>query len=321
MTKKALISGVNGQDGIFLSQLLLDLGLEVYGFGIQKTPSRYLHKTLKYFQCDLRDTTKVLDRCDKFEIDLFFNLAGISSVVESFDYPEITREINFLAPLRIVEGFLSSNQNTRRFFQASSSEMFGFVEEEPQTENTPLNPLSPYAQSKAEMHVACEKIRNQGRFVTCAILYNHESTNRPDNYLTKKIAKSVAELYLGKRFSIELGNLNAQRDWGYAGDYMQAVRLMMEFGVPETFIVATGVSHSVLDMVKVALASVDLIDSLDTFVKVDKSLFRPQEAMRLVGDPTKAHQLLNWKHTKSFDDLINELVHFEIKNSHAKDRS
>lgn len=313
MPNSVLISGINGQDGIFLSRELINHGFEVYGIGTRAKPSPFLDKRVKYIQCDIRDTNKVFEVCEKYYIHSFFNLAAVSSVSQSFDEVELTREINFLAPVRILERFSHSDSKVKRFFQASSSEMFGDSKKEPQDEETSFNPLSPYAEWKAEMHIACESRRSDGYFATCAILYNHESIYRPINYLSKKIARSVAELYFDKSVTLKLGNIHSERDWGFAGDYMFAVRKMMSLDSPETLVIATGKCHSVIDMVSAALNAVDLIKYMDEFVVVDETLFRPREANRLVGNPNKAYTLLDWTPAMSFDAMIKGLVLFEIE--------
>lgn len=313
MSKKAIISGINGQDGIFLSKILTAYGYEVFGLSSQDSPSLHLDSIIRYIPCDIRNTSKVLDICDEFAIEYFFNLAALSSVVQSFEHEELTKEVNFIAPKMIIEGFFSMQNEERRFFQASSSEMFGLAHTEPQNENTPLNPLSPYANWKAEMHSYCEALRAKGNFISCAIMYNHESIYRPRKFLSKKVAQSVAARYLNLEYKLTLGNVDSQRDWGFAGDYMEAAFRMMKFDTPETFVIATGKCRSVLDMVKVALDSVDLGSSIENFFAIDLELFRPREAMRLVGDPTKAQDLLAWRPRKSFNSMISEMVQFEIE--------
>lgn len=313
MGNRAVITGVNGQDGILLSSLLIQQGVDVVGLGTQQVSSKYLDCRVKYVNCDIRNTEEVLKICNQFDVDLFFNLAGISSVMRSFHEPELVKEINFEAPKRILNKYFSVNSESRRFFQASSSEMFGECPKEPQDEATPLNPLSPYAESKTEMHIECNLVRERGFYVASAIMYNHESIFRPQNYLSKKIVRSVAELYFFGQGQIHLGNLSAERDWGYAGDYMNAVSQMMQLDEPENLVLATGQCHSVIGMVTCALDSVGLRNKADGFVKTDKSLLRPKEANRLVGNPDLAEKLLGWRAEKSFQQLIAEMVQYEIE--------
>lgn len=314
MEKNVLITGINGQDGILLSRQLLKRHFQVFGLSYQNSPSPHLDRKVRYVSCDIRNVRKILDFCDSNKIEWVFNLAGISSVAKSFEEPELTREINFLAPRQLLRGFLSKGGDKKRFFQASSSEMFGNSSIEPQDERTPLNPVSPYAQSKSEMFTECLIQRELGHFVATAIMYNHESYLRPSYFLTKKIAIAVAQLYLNQSKSIALGNLEAERDWGYAGDHIAAAWMMLESAQPETFVIATGESHTVLDMVTFALESVGLVESLPSFIEIDPRLFRPQEVRKLVGNPTKARNLLGWQAKTSLSQLISEMVRYEIES-------
>jgi len=311
--KRAMISGINGQDGVFLSEQLLQHDVEVYGFGPQPTLAKHISERVYYFQGDLRNTNFILKKCDDYNIDIFFNLASLSSVADSFHEPNLTREINYFAPKKILDGFLSSNSNERKFFQASSSEMFGNTSIEPQDEHTPFNPLSPYAKWKAEMHAECEVARSKGLFVASGIMYNHESKFRPPGYLSKKVAKSVAELFVKNSGKLKLGNINAQRDWGFAGDYVNAICKIMDSTEPQTYVIATGKCHSVLDMVRVALRAVNLEGLEENFVILDSSLLRPAEPTKLVGNPSKANRLLGWTPTKNFSEFISDMVYYEIE--------
>lgn len=321
MEKKVLITGINGQDGILLSRQLLKKDFKVFGLSYQNSPSPHLDQRVRYLSCDIRKVGKILDFCDSNNIEWVFNLASISSVARSFQEPELTREINFLAPSQLLCGFISRGDDKRRFFQASSSEMFGNSSIEPQDESTPLNPVSPYAHSKSEMFAECLTQRELGHFVASAIMYNHESYLRPSYFLTKKIAIAVAELYLNKRKSITLGNLEAERDWGYAGDHIAAAWMMLDTAQPETFVIATGKSHTVLDIVTFALESVGLGEFLPNFIEVDPTLFRPQEVRKLVGNPTKAQNLLGWQAKTSLSQLIADMVRYEIDYSISKSNS
>lgn len=314
MPLKVLISGINGQDGIFLSKQIIDKGIEVHGIGNQPLASRLLDKRVKYQFCDIRDTDKVIRICNDEKINYFYNLAGVSSVSKSFLEPELTREVNFLAPKRILQNFFSSRIKLRKFYQASSSEMFGNAAIEPQDENTALNPLSPYAESKAEIFSECLRLKNAGYFVTNSIMYNHESHLRPVDFLSRKVARAVAELLISGSSVLPLGNLESERDWGFAGDHISSAWMMMELDSPQDFVIATGKSHSVIDMVRLALRAVGLEGREFELVTVDPSLFRPREASRLVGNPEKAGRLLGWRPRINLAQLMSYMVNHEIKN-------
>lgn len=314
MPIKVLISGVNGQDGILLSEQVINKDVEVFGIGYQQSASPFLDKKVHYSSCDIRDVDKVISICNKENIDYFFNLASVSSVSRSFLEPELTREVNFLAPKEIIKRYFSGGMKNRKFFQASSSEMFGNAAVAPQDEATALNPLSPYAESKAEMFIECMRIKDDGNFVANSIMYNHESHLRPDNFLSKKVAKAVAEFFVKGSSVLTLGNLGSERDWGYAGDHISSAWMMMDLESPEEFVIATGKSHSVLDMVKLALQSVELDGMEFELIKVDPSLLRPREAASLVGNSAKAERLLGWKPKTDLLQLMEYMVNFEIEN-------
>lgn len=311
--KRALITGVNGQDGIFLSELLLKNDYVVVGIGNQRLRSEFLNDDVIYKKCDIRDTDKIIDICDHYRIYEFYNLAAVSSVSQSFNEPLLTEQVNFQAPSRILEDFFSSPKfsDRRRFFQASSSEMFGLTATEPQNEEVPFNPVSPYAKWKTEMHYRCELMRDSGHYVTSAVMYNHESHFRPESFLSKKVTRTAALISLGMADELKLGNPHAERDWGFAGDHISAAWMMMEKDFPSSYVIATGKCKSVMDMVNLAFKAAGVSGDYLDYVKFDDSLLRPKEVNRLVGDYSKAKKELGWSPSKTFEELIESMVSYE----------
>lgn len=314
LTKVALITGINGQDGFFLSKILINEGYRVIGIGTKTHPSLYLDKRIYYEICDIRDIDKVVNLCMKYEVFEFYNLAGISSVAESFRNPEVTKAVNFDAPSKILLSLYSIPKLAQKikFFQASSSEMFGITAIEPQNEETPLAPVSPYGHWKAEMHQVCCDYAKKGFFVSSAIMYNHESFLRPSTFITRKVSRTVSEISLNLKTKLVLGNLNAERDWGFAGDFAQAIRLIMRQDFPEFFVLATGKTHSVLELVKIAFREVDMEGRELDFLEVNSDLFRPQEINRLVGSYARIKQKLGWMPTVEFEAIVRSMVQFDL---------
>lgn len=314
MDKIALITGINGQDGIFLSDLLLRHNYRVIGIGTSTKKTHHLSESVSYIQCDIRDTEKVTRICSEYQIVELYNLAGLSSVARSFLEPDLTYEINTRAILDILSSILASSKlRNIRCFQSSSSEMFGLSNSESQDERTPLNPVSPYARSKAETHVACKQLRDDGLFVTTGILFNHESYLRPLSFVTRKITHAVSEIALGNLDRLTVGNLDVERDWGFAGDFVRAVWLMMQSNEPEEFVVATGEVNSVRRLIQIAFDEAGLAGRESEFLDIDPGLFRPKEVLRLQGDPTKIRFALGWKPSISFEEMIREMVRYDTK--------
>lgn len=311
--KRALITGVNGQDGIFLSKLLLKNGYVVIGISSQEKPNNSLNSDVVYVHSDIRDTKKVIEICDQLEVNELYNLAAVSSVSQSFDEPLLTEEVNFQAPAQILEEFFRDTKvsEKRKFFQASSSEMFGLTATEPQNEEVPFNPVSPYAKWKTEMHYRCESMRSSGHFVTSAIMYNHESSFRPDSFLSKKVTKTAAQISLGLANELKLGNPHAERDWGFAEDHISAAWMMMTKEFPDYYVIATGKCYSVMYMVEVAFRAAGISGEILNYLKFDDSLLRPKEVNRLVGDSSKAYRELGWLPSTTFEQLIESMVSFE----------
>lgn len=312
---RSLIIGINGQDGIYLSQILHSFGHFVVGVGTSSKINKYVSSGVSYFQCDVRDTSKLLDLIIKNEVQDVYNLAAISSVHQSFLDPLITLEVNYNAVERLLKALYSSqsqNFDQLRFFQASSSEMFGATLTEPQNEDTIFNPVSPYAISKVKALECCRRYRADGFHVSSAIMYNHESVHRSTQYVTRKISNTVAAIACGKVNKLKIGNLHAQRDWGYAFDFMMAASLILQQSIPDDYIVATGVVHSVHDLISMAFEEVGLGGKENEFVEIDEGLLRPYEITRLIGDFSKARKVLGWQNTKTFGEVFRNMVRYDL---------
>ena len=311
---RALITGINGQDGIFLSKLLVSKGVSVLGIGTNPIPSPNLPKAVSYLQCDVRNTIFLRDICFDFLPDHIYNLAGISSVAQSFKEPQLTQEVNYLAVknlLEIVE--LLGKSKEVKFYQSSSSEMFGESRLPIQNEESPLAPISPYAESKVLAHEACRQSRKNGLFVASGILYNHESIYRSTNFVSRRITSQVAKIATGEISSLIIGNLEAKRDWGFAGDYVDAIWLMMNQKRADEFVVATGKAHSVKELVDCALSEIYGSYTFEEIVKVDSELFRPKDISCLIGDSRKAQNELGWRATTTFEEMIKSMVRSDIE--------
>lgn len=315
---KSLILGVNGQDGILLSTLLVAQGQEVYGVGVQGQRSIFLNDSVNYMRANICETAKIVELISRVQIEQVYNLAGISSVAESFLNPDKSFEVNFHAVERILHSLFVDSKNRTRFFQASSSEMFGKVEVEPQDENSPFNPQSPYAEAKLRSHLLCSKFREDGYFVSCGILFNHESIYRPSHFVSRKITSSVARIGLGIQSFLTLGNLDVSRDWGSARDYVRAMQKIIEYDFPEDFVIATGLAHTVEDLAMAALKRIGLENRFEELIKIDETLKRPAEIQKTLGNPDKIMHSLGWRAETKFVDLINEMVDYDltlVKNS------
>jgi GDPmannose 4,6-dehydratase len=308
MSDRVLLLGVNGQDGILLSSLLGKKGSHIYGIGKDKKPSIELHEKVNYFSIDIRKTEHLLEFINHYEVNAIYNLAGISSVAYSFSNPVETFEINTFAVKRLLEGLRANFKSGLRFYQASSSEMFGISETSMQDELTPFNPVSPYAESKVETHLNCRAMREEGFFVSAGILFNHESIYRPESFVTRKITSGLARVSLGLQSSLTLGNLAAERDWGFAGDYVNAMYSIINHEKPDEFVVATGVKHSIQDIIDVSISTLGLDNSVYEMIKLDKSLSRPKDVKCLVGNARKCRSELGWSPKKSFEGLISEMA-------------
>lgn len=315
--RKALITGITGQDGSYLAEYLLDLGVDVYGLHRRTSlPNvqniKHILDKITLCEGDLTDLSSLISIIDRVEPDCIYNLASQSFVPTSWTQPAFTSRVTGLGALNVFEAARIVNKQIR-IYQASSSEMFGTSNLQFQDENTPLNPNSPYGSAKVFAHNTAKNYREAyGMFISCGILFNHESERRGEQFVTKKIAKSVAEIVKGVRDKLPLGNLQAQRDWGFAGDYIQVMVKMLEHENPDVFVVGTGEINSVLDFVNIAFDRVNL--PWQDFVVTDPSLLRLAEIQTLCANPQKAEKRLGWKPKTTFEQLVNRMVDFEINN-------
>ena len=315
--KRALILGISGQDGYYLAKFLLNNSYQILGTtrNLQTIPeetSLLISKNCEILSLDIRNTHELKKVITNFNPDEIYNLSGVSSVAYSFNNKEETLETNTYAVIRLLE-YLKSNHSTIRFYQASSSEMYGRAMSSPQDELTPLNPVSPYGTSKALTHNACQRFRADGMFIACGILYNHESPLRPINFVTRKISQSVARIRLGIAESFNLGALDARRDWGFAGDYVKAMWKMLQIDTPDNFVIASGETHSVLNFVETSLKLCGLTEKPEKYLITDGSLLRPTDIAETKGNPEKANQLLDWHATVTFENLVRMMVRHDLE--------
>lgn len=336
MQKVALITGVTGQDGSYLAEFLLNKGYIVHGikrrsssFNTARIDHLYRDPHLegvRFFlhHGDLTDSTNLIRIIQQTQPDEIYNLAAQSHVAVSFELPEYTADVDAIGTLRILEAIrILGLQNKTRFYQASSSELYGLVQEVPQKETTPFYPRSPYAVAKMYAYWITINYREAYGLYACnGILFNHESPNRGENFVTRKITRALARIKLGLQDRLYLGNLDAKRDWGHAKDYIEMQWLMLQQDIPEDFVIATGVQFSVREFVDLAASKLNMTirwegfgleekgyDSLGKcIVSVDPRYFRPSEVETLLGDSTKARTKLGWVPKISFDQLVTEMV-------------
>ena len=340
--KTALIFGVTGQDGAYLSEFLLKKGYIVHGvkrrassLNTERIDHLYQDPHIpgtRFFlhYGDLSDSTSISNLISNIDPDEIYNLAAQSDVRTSFDLPEYTGDVTGLGTLRILEAIRQLDKTKKvRFYQASTSELFGLVQEIPQTEKTPFYPRSPYAVAKLYAHWITINYREAyGMYACCGILFNHESPRRGETFVTRKITRAVARITTGKQNTLYLGNLDSMRDWGYAGDYVEAMWSMLQQDKPEDFVIASNENHSVREFVELAFkeAGVDIIwqgQGLDetgvdaatgqTLVKIDPRYFRPSEVDFLLGSAKKAADKLGWKLKTTFPDLVKLMVASDLK--------
>ena len=315
MAKRALITGITGQDGSYLAELLLEKGYEVFGVVRRLSAPNdwridHLRDRITICQGDLLDQLSIIRLLDQHRPDEFYNLAAMSFVPASWDTPLLTGEFNSQGVTRVLDAIRTVNPKVR-FYQASSSEMFGKVREIPQTEETPFYPRSPYGVSKVFGHYITVNYRESyDLFAVSGILFNHESPRRGLEFVTRKVSDGVARIKLGLADSLSLGNLDAQRDWGFAGDYVNAMWLMLQQSKPDDFVSATGVSHSVRELVEIAFARVGL--DWQKYVKTDPKFLRPAEVDHLIGNPAKARRLLGWQQHVEFKQLVEMMVDADL---------
>ena len=332
--KRAFITGITGQDGSYLAEYLLKKGYEVWGL-MRRTsldPLMRIHtfadnRTLKLRYGNLRDTSSLQRALAEAKPDEVYNLAALSDVGISFKCPEETMEVNYYGVSRLILEAVKVNPRVR-IYQASTSEMYGATPP-PQNENSPFEPLSPYAEAKTMAHNDFVKgYREQyGYFIVSGILFNHESPRRGEHFVTRKITVSLAKIKLGLQKSFSLGNLEARRDWGYAGDYIKAMHLMLQQKKAVDYVIATGISHSVRDFVEAACRELDIpltwkgkglnevgvTTGNKTIVRISKEFYRPREVRALCGDATKARKELGWKPDVDFDGLVNMMARADLE--------
>lgn len=324
--KRALITGITGQDGSYLAELLLEKGYEVHGIvrrASTETFERINHLTGKIHlhQADLLDQLSLIDVMKVAKPDEVYNLAAQSFVPTSWKQPVLTGEFTAIGVTRMLEAIKLINKDGIRFYQASSSEMYGKVQAVPQKEDTPFYPRSPYGVAKLYGHWITINYRESYNMFCCSgILFNHESERRGKEFVTRKVTDGVARIKLGLAKELKLGNLDAKRDWGFAGDYVRAMWLMLQQDKPDDFVIATGETHTVEKLVDLAFKAVDL--DWKKYVKTDPALVRPAEVDLLIGDPAYAKQKLGWKPEVTFEQLVDRMVKADLarlKNSATPD--
>lgn len=313
MSKSAIITGITGQDGAYLAKLLLDKGYEVYGFMPRRSSSmlwrlQYLgiDKDVQIINGDLLDLASIIRAINKANPSEIYNLAAQSFVATSWEQPILTAQTTGLGVLNVLEGIRLTNQSIR-FYQASTSELFGLIQEEKQSEKTPFYPRSPYAVAKLFGHWTTVNYRESFNLYACSgILFNHESPLRGIEFVTRKVTDAVARIKLGKQKELRLGNIDAKRDWGFAGDYVEAMWLMLQQTNPEDFVIATGRTTTVRDMCDIAFKHVGL--AYNDYVVIDPKFYRPAEVDVLLGNPAKAKEKLGWEAKTSLEELIHMMV-------------
>jgi GDPmannose 4,6-dehydratase len=313
--KRALITGVTGQDGSYLAEFLLAKGYEVYGMVRRASTENFeriepFRDRIRLVQADLLDPMSLITLLSDIRPHELYNLAAQSFVPTSWAQPVLTAEFDAIGVTRVLEAIRLVDQSIR-FYQASSSEMFGKVREVPQTELTPFHPRSPYGVAKVYAHYITVNYRESyGIFACSGILFNHESPRRGKEFVTRKVTDGVARIHLGLASELRLGNLEARRDWGFAGDYVEAMWMMLQQPEPDDYVIATGESHTVAELAEVAFRHVGL--EWREYVREDPSLKRPAEVDLLVGDASKARARLGWRPRLSFPELIGMMVDADV---------
>lgn len=315
MAKRALVTGITGQDGSYLAELLRDKGYEVHGLlrrSSQPVESRLgaLAGYVNIHHGDLTDSLSLREILGQVQPDEIYNLAAQSHVAWSFKTPESTFDITGAGCLRLLEAMRQTSPQSR-FYQASSSEMYGLIQESPQTERTPFHPRSPYGVAKVASFWATVNYREGYNLYTCnGILFNHESERRGEEFVTRKISLAVARIKAGLQKKLMLGNLDAKRDWGYAPEYVEAMWLMLQQDNPDDYVIATGETHTVQEFCEVAFAHVDL--DWQQYVEIDPAFLRPAEVSLLIGDASKARKELGWQPKTTFRELVTRMVDSDL---------
>ena len=328
--KKAIITGITGQDGAYLAKLLLDKGYKVYGAQRRNTGKSYwrldelgITNQIEFVDVDLMEPYNIERVLEKIEVDEFYNLAAQSFVALSFEQPQVTTLVNSLGVLNILEAIRHRFPQIR-FYQASTSEMFGKVQETPQTEKTPFYPRSPYGVAKTYSHHLTLNYRESFNLFACSgILFNHESRFRGEEFVTRKITKGIVE-YSKTGKPIELGNLNAKRDWGHAKDYVEAMWLMLQQDKPDDYVISTGITYSIREFIRMCLDYMDIpykeegheffdVRNNQIIIKTNPKFFRPAEVDLLVGNPHKAMNKLGWSPKHDINDLIRDMISGDLE--------
>jgi GDPmannose 4,6-dehydratase len=304
MNRRALVTGICGQDAGYLAELLLERDYKVFGMKRKNEKSDYVPKDVDLIDGDMNDNASLFRALKSRPHDVY-NLAGQSSVKNSFSLPEFSGNVNGLGVVRLLEECRRIDPMPK-FFQAGSSEMFGYAPA-PQNEQTPFHPRSPYGCAKVYAYHMVVNYRQAYKMFACnGIMYNHESRRRPSEFVTQKIAEGAVAIKLGRLSKLKLGNLDSQRDWGHAQDYVRAMWLMLQRKRPDDYVIATGITHSVRDFCEIAFSKVGL--DYEKHVVIDPALFRPTDVECLVGDASKAKRELGWKPKTGFDELVAEMV-------------
>jgi GDPmannose 4,6-dehydratase len=320
--KKVLITGITGQDGSYLADLLLEKNYEVYGMVRRSSVEKldrieHIRDKINFVQADLLDQLSIISIIKQVNPDEVYNLAAMSFVPTSWSQPVLTGEFTAMGVTRMLEAVRLVNKDIR-FYQASSSEMFGKVKEIPQTENTPFHPRSPYGVAKVYGHYITVNYRESyDIFAASGILFNHESPRRGLEFVTKKITNAVAKIKLGLLDYLYLGNIESKRDWGFAKDYVEAMWLMLQQDKPDDFVVATGQSHSVKEWVQASFECLGM--DWEKYVKIDQRFIRPAEVDLLIGDSSKAQKVLGWKPKVNFEQLVKIMVEYDYNQLKKSD--
>jgi GDPmannose 4,6-dehydratase len=319
--KRALVTGITGQDGRHMSELLAARGYQVFGLVRgQNNPKIAVvleeNPALELVEGDLRDLSSLIAAVEQVQPDEVYNLGAMSFVALSFRQPELTADITGVGVLRMLEAIRivgGAQENPIRFYQASSSEMFGKVRETPQTEQTPFHPRSPYGVAKVFGHYTTLNYRESyGIHASSGICFNHEGERRGLEFVTRKITNGVARIKLGLQDKISLGNLDSARDWGYAGDFVEAMWLILQQDEPDDYVIATGITHTIREFLDVAFRCAE-IDDWSGYVDQDPRFMRPAEVDLLMGDPTKAATKLGWKPSLTFDQLVQRMYEHDLR--------